>query len=63
LFKFVVDTGGVHIRGSPHKLVLERKREADPLRWSRGVRNCQPAGPVSLNPEKESINSEQKDVA
>jgi len=45
------------------KLVLERKREADPLRWSRGVRNCQPAGPVSLNPEKESINSEQKDVA
>jgi putative transposase len=45
------------------KLVLERKREADPLRWSRGVRNCQPAGPVSLNPEKESIKSEQKDVA
>lgn len=45
------------------KLVLERKREAEPLRWSRGVRNCQPAGPVSLNPEKESIKSEQKDVA
>lgn len=33
------------------KLVLEKKREADPLRWSRGVRNCQPAGPVSLNQE------------
>jgi putative transposase len=45
------------------KLVLEKAKKANPLRWSREVRNCQPAGPVSLNPEKESINSEQQNVA
>jgi putative transposase len=45
------------------ELILEKAKNANPLRWSREVRNCQQAGPVSLNPEKESINSEQKDVA
>jgi putative transposase len=45
------------------ELVLEKAKKAKPLRWSREVRNCQPAGPVSLNPEKESINSEQQNVA
>jgi hypothetical protein len=33
------------------------------LRWSGDVRNCQPAEPVSLNPEKESIKNEQEEVA
>ena len=45
------------------ELVLEKAKMASPLRWSGDVRNCQPAGPVSLNPEKESIKNEQKDVA
>jgi putative transposase len=48
---------------SNRELVLEKKKEANPLRWSRDVRDCRPAGPVSLNPEKESIKSEHKDVA
>jgi len=33
------------------------------LRWSGDVRNCQPAGPVSLNQEKESIKKEHEKVA
>ncbi|MFT4747110.1 MAG: putative transposase [Congregibacter sp.] len=37
------------------KLVLKKAKEMSPLRWSGDVRNCQPAGPVSLNLEKESI--------
>jgi len=45
------------------ELVLEKAKKAHPLRWSRDVRNCQPAGPVSLNPEKESTNNKQKNVA
>ena len=45
------------------ELVLEMAKRANPLRWSRDVRNCQPAGPVSLNPEKESVKNEQKEVA
>jgi putative transposase len=44
-------------------LVLEKKKEENPLRWSRDVSDCEPAGPVSLNPEKESIKSEHKAVA
>jgi putative transposase len=48
---------------SSRELVLEKAKKANPLRWSREVRNCQPARPVSLNLEKESINSEQQNVA
>jgi hypothetical protein len=44
-------------------LVVERAKEANPLRWAVEVRNCQATGPVSLNPEKENINSEQEYVA
>jgi putative transposase len=45
------------------ELVLEKAKKAHPLRWSRDVRNCQPARPVSLNPEKESTNNKHKNVA
>ena len=31
---------------------LEQARAEHPQRWSKGVRNCDPAGPVSLNPGK-----------
>lgn len=37
------------------KAVLEQAKLANPTRWgSRPVRNCQPVGPVTLNPEKET---------
>lgn len=35
------------------KAILEAAKAANPQRWSKGVRNCEPAGPVDLNPEKE----------
>ena len=43
---------------SKRELVLEKAKEANPLLWSRKVRNCEPVGSVSLNPEKESIKNE-----
>jgi putative transposase len=30
------------------ELVLKKAKKTNPLRWSREVRNCQPAGPVAL---------------
>ena len=36
---------------SNRKTVLEAARKRKPLRWSKGVRNCDPVGPVSLNPD------------
>jgi len=37
------------------KEVLEQAKQNMPSRWgSRPVRNCEPAGPVTLNPEKEA---------
>jgi len=42
--------------------VLEKAKKANPLRWSKKIRNCEPAGSVSLNPEKESIKNKQKEV-
>ncbi len=35
------------------KRVLEEKKAANPLRWSKEVRNCDPVGPVTLNPDEE----------
>ena len=35
------------------KLVLEQARKANPNRWSGSVRNCEPVGPVMLNPDQE----------
>lgn len=34
------------------KKVLEAARLANPTRWSKSVRNCDPIGPVNLNPDK-----------
>ena len=45
------------------KLVLEKAKKENPSRWSGNVRNCKPAGPVSLNPEKESARNEQEQAA
>ncbi|SDS43698.1 Transposase InsO and inactivated derivatives [Halopseudomonas litoralis] len=37
------------------KTVLEQAKQSNPSRWgTRSVRNCDPAGPVTLNPEKEA---------
>ena len=35
------------------KEVLEAAKKARPDRWSKGVRNCDPVGPVSLNPDEQ----------
>jgi hypothetical protein len=55
---FILDGAGYH----KSKIVTEKAKEANPLRWSRKIRNCEPASSVSLNPEKESIKNEQKAV-
>jgi len=36
---------------SNRKIVLEAARKRKPHRWSKGVRNCEPIGCVSLNPD------------
>ena len=40
---------------SKRKMVLEAARKLKPLRWSKGVRNCEPIGSVSLNPDDVKI--------
>ena len=45
------------------KLVMEKAKKANPSRWSGDVRNCQPVGSVSLNPDKESIKNVQSYAA
>ena len=35
------------------KEVLEEAKRSNPTRWSKGVRNCNPIGPVMLNPDRE----------
>ena len=32
--------------------MLEKAKEANPNRWSKSVRNCEPIGVVMLNPDK-----------
>jgi transposase InsO family protein len=44
------------------KEVLEAAKAANPNRWSKGVRNCEPKGPVTLNPEKK-IEPRMQNVA
>ena len=41
------------------KQVMEQARARNPLRWSGEVRNCDPAGPVSLNPENDPKPTEK----
>lgn len=43
------------------KVVLNAAKTAHPIRWSGDVRNCDPAGPVSLNPD--DICHVEKNVA
>lgn len=35
------------------KGVLKEKQRLNPIRWSGDVRNCEPIGPVTLNPDRE----------
>ena len=42
------------ILAARHALYVEA-RERHPARWSRHTRNWSPAGPVTLNPERESV--------
>nr|CAA6826451.1 MAG: Mobile element protein [uncultured Thiotrichaceae bacterium] len=44
------------------KRVLEAAKEENPRRWSGEVRNCKPAGTVTLNPDKPEYTDE-KDAA
>ena len=39
--------------------VIEQARARNPLRWSGEIRNCDPAGPVSLNPENDPKPTEK----
>ena len=45
------------------KQVLEAAKAAKPSRWSQAVRNCEPVGATTLNPEKAVLSTEQKDAA
>lgn len=40
---------------SKRKDILEEARKLNPLRWSREVRNCEPTGSVSLNPDEVTV--------
>ncbi len=42
------------ILAARHALYV-KARERHPARWSRHTRNWSPAGPVTLNPERESV--------
>ena len=37
------------------KAVLEAAKKANPNRWSKDVRNCEPVGAVTLNPDKQEL--------
>lgn len=42
------------------KIVLEAKKQVNPLRWSGKTRHCEPTGAVQLNPDKKEQNEEKK---
>lgn len=43
---------------------LENAKAANPSRWGkRNVRNCEPVGPTTLNPEKPSVKQDEKQAA
>jgi putative transposase len=56
-------TGQDAIILAKRKQVLEAAKAAKPGRWSRGVRNCEPVGATTLNPEKTTLKSEEKNAA
>ena len=43
--------------------LYQAAREANPARWSRQTRNWSPVGPVTLNPERDSLASAALDTA
>jgi putative transposase len=43
----------IAILAARHQTYLQA-RERHPARWSGDTRNCTPAGPVTLNPEREA---------
>ena len=46
------------------KTVMEAAKAANPNRWGkRNVRNCDPVGPTTLNPEKKPAKQEEKQAA
>ena len=45
---------------SKRKTVLEAAQGKNPMRWPNGIRNCDPVGPVMLNPDKEPDEEKQK---
>ena len=46
------------------KQVYTKAREANPTRWSGGIRNWEPVGAVALNPERLSeVSIDEKKVA
>lgn len=47
---------------SKRKAVIESAREANPIRWANGIRNCAPVGSVMLNPDNVPDQTE-KEVA
>ena len=43
---------------------MEAAKAANPSRWGkRNVRNCDPVGPTTLNPEKKPAKQEEKQAA
>jgi transposase InsO family protein len=43
---------------------IEAAKAANPSRWGkREVRNCEPIGPTTLNPERESVKNVEKQAA
>lgn len=42
-----------------HTLYL-KARDANPRRWTRGIRNWRPIGPVTLNPERDDIAAQAR---
>ncbi|GEM_PF-6627713 len=43
---------------------MEAAKAANPSRWGkRDVRNCEPVGPTTLNPEKKPVKQEEKQAA
>ncbi len=45
------------------QIVYERARARHPERWTQGVRNCEPLGAVTLNPEREERRPETERAA
>lgn len=57
-------TGQDDVILAKRKLRMEAAKAANPNRWGkRDVRNCEPVGPTTLNPEKEHVKQEDKQAA